>query len=573
MRLLVRFFLIFILLLPLYAVTTSSYIAVGSFKTKARAEIQRQLLESTMEQQNHIVSLKNDNGFEYTVRKSGSYEIVVIGPFERKDVLATVLKAARKKFPDAYERTLISHKKVSAAALPAEEKPGVSSTVSGDVATGVESKSKSAPAVKSQSSLSTAENDASASAEEEIITPETVEIVTIMETEKAAEPVSKAVSNDNVTGLSDMMLYVAAAAVIAILLIVIFMFRGKKEEKEEAVVSEEARPVPLDMETPLREDEEAAGEVIEHPEQEKPVSPVTGVHEKIVKPTVPERPVAPAKKVEKPFASPRKKREPNPHRGQVTKESLAEFSGNRILVAEDNLINQKVITSLLAGSGMDIVIANNGQEAVDILKQDSNFQMILMDAHMPVKDGFQASQDIRDDPKYDDIAIIALSGDTSADDIKKMKKAGMEEHLAKPLRIEALYDVMYSYFDIDVPESEEKQDSDLLLKTEALNAEEGLEISGGDTELYKEILTEFVQTYGNSDDVLNGYFVHDDTEASKSLLLDIRGIAANIGAKQLSDTAEELREAILDNIEVKYNTLFEKYKEQLAALLSDIKKI
>lgn len=581
MRFFMQSFLIFILLLPLYAATTSSYIAVGSFKTKARAEVQRQMLEETMEGQDHIVGLKKDNDFEYIVRKAGSYNIVAIGPFEQRDVLLTVLKTARKTFPDAYERTLISEKKVSETALPAEVKTGVSSTEPKDVVPVAKIEPKNVSVSKPQSAAPEGEADAPDAADDEVIALETVEIVTIMEPEKTAEPVSKPVSksipNDNFMGLSDMMLYAAAAAVIVILLIVMFMLRSKKETKEEEPITEDTKSGPLDMETPLGEDEVAEGEAIEmpveYPKQTQPVLPEAEVHEEIVKPAVPEPPIAPIGKVEKPPVSLRKKREPNPNRGKVSKENLVEFSGNRILVAEDNLINQKVITSLLAGSGMEIVIANNGQEALDILEQDSNFQMILMDAHMPVKDGFQASQDIRDNPKYDNIAIIALSGDTSADDVKKMKKAGMEEHLAKPLRIEALYDVMYSYFDIDIPESEEKQDSDLLRNTEALNAEEGLEISGGDIELYKEILTEFVQTYGDSDDMLNGYFVHDDAEAAKSLLLDIRGIAANIGAKQLSDTAEELREAILDNIEVKYNALFEKYREQLAALLNDIKKI
>lgn len=374
-----------------------------------------------------------------------------------------------------------------------------------------------------------------------------------------------------------MMFYAMISAVIAAGLLLIIILRGrKKSKKKEPFVFEEKVISPIDVDTPLGKDERAEGKRAPSstpvPKEDLPEVPDLAVPKRAdVKSPIP--PEAPVKEVKKSIDSPRKKRDSDPQRKKMRKDDLAEFGGNKILVAEDNLINQKVITSLLAGSGIEIVIANNGQEALEILEKNSDFQMILMDAHMPVKDGYQASQDIRDEPKYEHIPIVALSGDTSADDIKKMRKAGMEEQLAKPLRIDALYDVMYCYFDIDDKDIKVDESSGGIHDTDSLHASKGLDISGGDNELYREILSEFVETYGDSDHLLDGYFVHDDAESAKALLLDIRGIAANIGAEQLSETAEELREALLDHTEVKYNALFEKYREQLYFLLHDIKHI
>ncbi|MDF1884341.1 response regulator, partial [Sulfurimonas sp. SAG-AH-194-C21] len=81
-----------------------------------------------------------------------------------------------------------------------------------------------------------------------------------------------------------------------------------------------------------------------------------------------------------------------PSHGNIKKQNFSEFSGERIIVAEDNLINQKVLTGLLAGSGIEVLIANDGQEVLEILENDTDFLMILMDAHMPRLDGFEATR-------------------------------------------------------------------------------------------------------------------------------------------------------------------------------------
>ncbi|MBU0720130.1 response regulator [bacterium] len=263
----------------------------------------------------------------------------------------------------------------------------------------------------------------------------------------------------------------------------------------------------------------------------------------------------------------RVKREVPPH-SKISKSNFNEFAGSRILVAEDNLINQKVITGLLANTGIDIVMADDGQEALEILEKDTDFSIVLMDAHMPRIDGFEATRQIRNNPNYEHIAVVALSGDIAPDDIKKMTDAGMEAHLEKPLRMDALYDVLYAYT------GEQKTDADEFVEvilTKELNGDKGLEVCGGDEEFYHEILDEFVHTYSDSAKRIHHFLDENKTAQADKLLLDIIGITANIGADPLNNTAKDLKDALLDTQEKSYLTLLHEYEDHLQLLLEDIK--
>jgi CheY-like chemotaxis protein len=259
---------------------------------------------------------------------------------------------------------------------------------------------------------------------------------------------------------------------------------------------------------------------------------------------------------------------PVPEYGNITKQNFSEFSGERILVAEDNYINQKVILGLLAGSGIELVVANDGQEALDILENDTNFLMILMDANMPRVDGFQATRIIRENPKYDHILVVALSGDTATDDIQRMKNAGMSEQLAKPLRMESLYKIIYAYTGKETHKDEFAE----AVMSKNLDIDKGVQTCGGDEEFYREILSEFIADYSNSSDKLGELLRANNIQAADALLLDIIGVAENIGAHPLGQIASNMKLALNDTDEKSYFSLFDQYKVHLDRLMQDIKK-
>ena len=126
------------------------------------------------------------------------------------------------------------------------------------------------------------------------------------------------------------------------------------------------------------------------------------------------------------------------------------FSGKRILIAEDVDINREIIASLLENTGIEISFAVNGEEAVEIFTSDPElYQLILMDLQMPVVDGFEATRRIRASgvPEASSVPIIAMTANSSAEDVENCLSAGMNSHLSKPVNIDEVIREMRGRFD------------------------------------------------------------------------------------------------------------------------------
>ncbi len=109
----------------------------------------------------------------------------------------------------------------------------------------------------------------------------------------------------------------------------------------------------------------------------------------------------------------------------------------RVLLVEDNPVNQMVARAILNKMGFEAIIANNGKEAVDAVLQQ-RFDLVLMDCHMPVKDGFAATRAIREYPQFDRLPIIALTANVLHGDREKCLAAGMNDYMSKPYERESL---------------------------------------------------------------------------------------------------------------------------------------
>jgi CheY-like chemotaxis protein len=121
------------------------------------------------------------------------------------------------------------------------------------------------------------------------------------------------------------------------------------------------------------------------------------------------------------------------------------FIGRKILLTEDKKINQLIVLGLLAESGFEIDIANNGEEAVNKCKK-CNYSLILMDIEMPIMDGYDATRIIRKINK--EIPIIALTSNGTIEDINRTKSVGMNEHLLKPIDLDLLYHTFSKYINV-----------------------------------------------------------------------------------------------------------------------------
>jgi signal transduction histidine kinase/CheY-like chemotaxis protein len=120
--------------------------------------------------------------------------------------------------------------------------------------------------------------------------------------------------------------------------------------------------------------------------------------------------------------------------------------GLRVLLAEDNLFNQELLGVILAEAGVETEIADNGAEAVRRVKEGgAPLDVVLMDVHMPVMDGFEATRAIRNDQRFSGLPIIAMTADITAEDRARCLEAGMDDHLTKPVDTDELIRILLKW--------------------------------------------------------------------------------------------------------------------------------
>jgi two-component system sensor histidine kinase/response regulator len=119
----------------------------------------------------------------------------------------------------------------------------------------------------------------------------------------------------------------------------------------------------------------------------------------------------------------------------------ARTRGARVLLVEDNEINQEVAIGQLEDAEVDVDVADNGEIAVRMVKE-KNYDLVLMDMQMPVMDGIEATKVIRSDPRFDTLPIIAMTANAMAADRDRCLDAGMNDHIAKPIDPDQLYAVL-----------------------------------------------------------------------------------------------------------------------------------
>jgi len=520
-------------------------IVLGKYESRQDADNRLSSLLDFMDSSSKIVNLEIAYGFDYAVKEESGLYVVSIEPFTETKVINEVLAVVKKQFPKAHAEVCKSCIRASLVQTQEQDQEALDNALA---------------LKESRSHIS-------------------------VEVEEDVPAVQEMINSDMIAGIKKEYLIYGVGGFAVLILIFLFMRKPKKKSSDREM--REMYRQAKELEEELKQDGEDENDVIDveemvseeeivHAPQAKVAEPVVEkkpepVVEKAAEPVVPKVPEpvqeAPKATPSAPSTKSHKLRDPNTSVGTVTKENFKEFDGLRLLIAEDNLINQKVIVGLLKGSGINIKIANDGQECMDILAEDPNYPIILMDAHMPHIDGLEATRLIRANPAYDHITVMALSGDTGADDIRKMRECGMEEQLEKPLKIAALYQAIYCYFDPDaLGEGEE-------LPEIHLDNSLGLEMLGGDIELYNEILAEFETLYKDSDEKIKLWLKHEDYDRAKAMLLDVKGIGESIGTAELTATAEEFREALIAGDSSKYDKLMNRYSTQLKSILADIAEV
>ncbi len=252
-----------------------------------------------------------------------------------------------------------------------------------------------------------------------------------------------------------------------------------------------------------------------------------------------------------------------------------EFSSlkkSTILLVEDNLINQTVVLGLLQKSKLEILIAQNGQEAVDMLKENPQIELILMDINMPIMGGYEATKIIREELNNSSVVIIALSANAMQKDIDKTLDAGMQAHLSKPIDIDELKNILFKYLPQEDSEHIEDKSADTTTKSEQknkiLNIKDGIENMGDNRDLYLKVLEDFTKKYKNIGSDFSKIYNSEDYKSGERLSHDLKAISGTIGAYELQNLSKLLEKSF---IEENFNTLLlYEFAKKFKILLKEI---
>jgi signal transduction histidine kinase/CheY-like chemotaxis protein len=275
--------------------------------------------------------------------------------------------------------------------------------------------------------------------------------------------------------------------------------------------------------------------------------------------------------------------------------ALAQLRGARVLLVEDNDMNQELALDLLGQNGIEAVLAVNGQQALETLERDGHFDAVLMDCQMPVMDGYTATREIRKRAAFKDLPIIAMTADVMAGDHQKVLDAGMWDHIAKPINVAEMFNTMARWIrpaasqgttgagadraaapgSPDEPGTPGEPDRWLqALALAGVDTQAGLATTMHNAKLYRRMLLKFRDGQGRFAQLFSQARLDADPSAPERCAHTLKGTAATIGAGAVQHAAAGLERACRDGApEAQVQALLEQALAALAPVIDGLRAL
>jgi two-component system, sensor histidine kinase and response regulator len=233
-------------------------------------------------------------------------------------------------------------------------------------------------------------------------------------------------------------------------------------------------------------------------------------------------------------------------------------TGIRVLVVEDNEMNQQVARELLENAGAVVAVANHGGEAVKILITEdraADFDVVLMDIQMPEMDGMTATRLLRKDPRLLKLPIIAMTAHALVEERQRCLDAGMNDHIAKPIDPDDMFRTLLRWA---TPRTEAHSEpvsrvveagGEVALPTiTGVNVSEGLNRVAGNRRLYRDLLSQFAAKQANTAAQIAAALESGDSKIAERIAHTVKGVAGNLGITEVYVSAQELEKAIRESL-------------------------
>ncbi len=251
------------------------------------------------------------------------------------------------------------------------------------------------------------------------------------------------------------------------------------------------------------------------------------------------------------------------------------FEPARVLLVEDNEINQQVAEEILTAMNLEVTISGDGQQALDRLEQDGPFDVVLMDIQMPVLDGYEATRRIRAQERFRDLPVIAMTAHAMSGDKERCIEAGMNEYVTKPIDPVSLSKALAVWLTPSGEMSSSQSEEVELPEFRSLSVEVGLNRINSNRALYRKLLLRFRDQYaGVGDDLVRA--CGTDLEKAKGITHALKSVSGNLGALRIQAACERFEkisrsgEGTLDSRALACNEAAEELREAVAEVMAEL---